>query len=130
MKTNLDPWDLAGDLLDRSTCRVKVAAVIEDQNERIFSWGWNSCGPNGMGLCAEKHAIFRANPKRIQGASIYVRGWNGVSESISKPCMTCYDRIVAAGIKYVTYTDENKVAVSTSVSTLIRSNLKRLRNDI
>jgi len=63
----LQPHDLAIDLTKRSICAVRVAAVLWDQYG-IFSWGWNSAGPDGFGQCAEIHAISRANKARLAGS--------------------------------------------------------------
>ena len=50
MKTDMGPWILANDLIYRSSCRVKMAAVIVDEKDRIFSWGWNHSGRDGLGM--------------------------------------------------------------------------------
>lgn len=86
----LTPRDLAVDLLSRSTCAVQCAAVIAFQDE-IFAWGWNSCGPDGLGQCAEAHALSRANPSRLKHATIYIaaqRQHNGKKISCP-PCERC-----------------------------------------
>lgn len=84
-----DPRKLAEALLKRSTCSVRVAAVIADKNG-IFSWGWNNVG-QGYGQHAEAHAITRANKKRLYGATIYVASERNRSGRtiISKPCFSC-----------------------------------------
>lgn len=88
------PRTLARDISDRSTCRVRVGAVLEDQYG-IFSWGWNGMGPTGLGLCAEAHAISRANPKRLRGANIYVYGKHRKTSNPtpSMPCSSCSDLV-------------------------------------
>lgn len=91
MKKPLDAKDLAIDILERSRCAVQVGAAIQDAAGRIVSWGWNSEGFDGMGLHAERHAILRANKKRLTGATIVVaskRRRNNKSV-ISKPCAEC-----------------------------------------
>lgn len=102
-----DPRELATDLLNRSICRVKVAAVIADK-AGISGWGWNSAGA-GWGLHAEAHAIGRTNPVRLHsGATIYVastRKRNGKIVS-SKPCADCAYLIGKHGLK-VEYRDAN-----------------------
>lgn len=81
---------LATDILERSICSVKVGAVIED-SKGILAWGWNSEGFDGYGLHAEAHAIMRANPKRLRGATIYVAGRRNRNDKPvpSKPCPEC-----------------------------------------
>jgi deoxycytidylate deaminase len=82
--------DLAIDILARSPCSVQVGAAIADKHG-IFSWGWNSVGPDGFGLHAEAHAISRANRKRLRGALLFVasvRKRNGKVVT-SKPCVEC-----------------------------------------
>ena len=105
---NTEPWTLAGKLRWRSRCRVKVGAVLVDRNGRIFAWGWNHAG-NGDGMCAERHALQRANPIRVTGASIYVRGWNGRRDTVSMPCSVCGNALARAGIAYVHALDRSKM---------------------
>ncbi len=73
MNTKKGARELAIDLLERSLCRIQVAAVLSDKHG-IFSWGWNYCGPDCKGLHAEDHAISRANRKRLRGARLTVAG--------------------------------------------------------
>ena len=108
MKKHGDPWRLAADLFRRSGCRVKMAAVVTDRQGRLISWGWNHPGPDGMGLCAERHALTRANPKRLAGATIYIRGWNSRSETVSKPCNRCYGALRRAAIEIVIFRNARK----------------------
>lgn len=124
MNTNLTPWDLAGDLRWRSQCRVKVAAVIVDRYGRIFSWGWNYDGPDGRGMCAERHAISRANRARLKGATIVVRGYNGSNESVSVPCDKCMRAILNSGIDIIdcVVNAKNKCRVSTHVDRIVEVN--------
>ena len=77
MQTKIDPWKLSLALMKRSACRVQVGAVVTDREGRVFAWGWNHAGADGLGLCAERHALGRANPKRLAGAAIHIRGFNG-----------------------------------------------------
>ncbi len=81
---------LAIDILARSQCSVQVGAAISDNNG-IFTWGWNSTGPSGFGQCAEKHAIARANKRRLTGATIYIAGIRRRNGKVvlSKPCDSC-----------------------------------------
>lgn len=77
--------------MSRSTCSVRVGACLVDEYGRIFSWGWNSMGPHGLGLHAEAHAICRANHQRLLNSTLYVasvRARNNLSVT-SKPCIGC-----------------------------------------
>lgn len=85
-----DPRQLALDLIPRSTCCVKVAAVVCDAGDNIISWGWNHSGPSGMGLHAEAHAIQRANHARLWYGTVYVAGQYSRGTNVnSKPCVDC-----------------------------------------
>lgn len=96
-----NPRQLAIDISHRSTCRVKVGSCIADQRG-IFSWGWNHAG-DGYGCCAETHAIFRANRKRLEGSTIYVAGYHRKTSNAcpAKPCKDCAKLIEAVGISKV-----------------------------
>ena len=85
------PQDLAVDLLRRSVCHVKVAAVIVDHKGKIFSWGWNHTGFDGFGEHAEAAAIRRANKDRLLGGMIYIAAERGRTARpvIAKPCPAC-----------------------------------------
>jgi len=102
MRTNLNPQELVVELLKRSTCSVQCAAVIADK-QGVFSWGWNSSGPTGLGQHAEAHAISRANPKRLAGATIYVAARRRKSGSAlnSRPCDACQN--IIKGCSQVVY---------------------------
>lgn len=108
MRKPSNAQELAIDILERSECSVRVGAVIKDKTG-IVSWGWNSPGPDGMGMHAEAHAISRANKKRLYGATIYVasvRGRNGKSIT-SKPCVDCQHLITKWNLK-VTWRDSDE----------------------
>ncbi|MCY4508608.1 MAG: hypothetical protein OXG35_16875 [Acidobacteria bacterium] len=105
MNTRLDAWRIAGKLRERSRCRVKVGAVITDARGAVFAWGWNHPGPDGLGLCAERHALLRANPRRLIGATVHIRGFNGANESGSTPCRVCHHALTRAGVRRIEYTD-------------------------
>lgn len=94
MNTKLKPESLILKLLDRSTCKVQVAAIIADSHG-IYSWGWNSSG-NGYGIHAEIHAIKRANPKRLPQSTLYVIGRRLKSGNYvdCKPCENCMKEVV------------------------------------
>jgi pyrimidine deaminase RibD-like protein len=105
-----DPRQLAIDLLPRSLCQVRVAAVIAD-SRGIFSWGWNFPGFTGFGMHAEAHAIMRANRGRLKGSTVYVAGErhrNG-KYVLAKPCEDCQRRIHKAGIRAAYYRDADGV---------------------
>lgn len=96
-----DPRQLAADILKRSTCSVKVGAVIADYHG-IFSWGWNNVG-GGFGKHAECHAIERAGHVRLYNATIFVasvRGDHGKTIT-SKPCEDCQKLIASYTMKVV-----------------------------
>ena len=107
MITNIPPRDLAIDLINRSSCRFKMAAVIAD-GWGIFSWGWNSSGPSGMGMHAEEHAISRANRRRLKGATITVVGMNANGNWVlSMPCRErCLPLLMKVGIGHIVWMDK------------------------
>ena len=80
--SDLTPQELAIDLLDRSVCKVRMAAVLSD-NYGIFAWGWNS----GY-IHAEEMVLMRANPRRVPGSTITVAGQRAKSGNwvYSFPC--------------------------------------------
>lgn len=100
------PKQLAQDIAERSNCRVKVGAVLVDK-KGIFSWGWNHIG-DGMGCCAEYHAINRANPKRLKGSTIYVFGKHRKTGNPcpAKPCRNCQSLIWGCYIKAVVWNNK------------------------
>lgn len=109
MNTKLLPKVLVFDLIPRSTCRVQMAAVIRDKYDAIFSWGWNhavnkSDGPHGV--CAEEHAVMRANRSRLRSATItiggiYRKGGNFLPSS--RPCDSCARLLKKFGISRIEY---------------------------
>ena len=101
-----DPRQLAIDLLPRSVCAVRVAAVIADPKGRIVSWGWNSSGRDGLGEHAEMAALRRANRRRLRGASIFVASVRG-KPITSRPCHICHYRLVDAGLREIRYMDRD-----------------------
>lgn len=118
MNTRCSPMDLAIDLIDRSSCNVRVAAVITDRTGRIFSWGWNHAGVDGLGECAEALAIRRANRNRLKGSTIYVAGMRVRNGKFvpSKPCQKCQKLLEAAGIKRVFYLTSTRDWISIEYS--------------
>ena len=117
MRTKTDPWTLTGNLRKRSACRVQMAAVVSD-SRGVFAWGWNHAGADGRGMCAERHALTRANPKRLGGAQIHVRGSHGRNESTSMPCPACQAALRRAGVSVVHYRDQDKERKTASVRAL------------
>lgn len=89
MRKPLDGQVLATEILSRSGCSVQVGAAIADK-WGIFSWGWNGVG-SGYGQCAERHAVHRANKKRLYGATVYVAGVRKRNGKLvpAKPCEKC-----------------------------------------
>jgi tRNA(Arg) A34 adenosine deaminase TadA len=111
MRKNLTPRELALDLLDRSSCKVQVSAVLSD-NYGIFSWGWNSppTNPNKIkGVHAEAHAIRRANSKRLKNATLTIAARRRKSRTIilSRPCENCMSIIKNNRIKRAEYTTKD-----------------------
>lgn len=107
MKKPSSAKQLAIDILARSTCLVQVGAAIADARG-IFSWGWNSAGPDGFGLHAEGHAIFRANRRRLRGATICVASrWRSSGKlTPAKPCADC-ERLIRKWNLKVYYRDRS-----------------------
>lgn len=103
------PKELALTLLNRSQCSVKVAAVLVD-SYGVFSWGWNSSGPSGFGLCAERHAIKRANRWRLPDSEIFIAGMRVRNHSFveAKPCEKCLAVILKCKIKVIHYYDKGE----------------------
>lgn len=104
-----DPRQLAAKILERSSCTIKVGAVLVDRKGNIFSWGQNHMGFDGFGQCAEAHAILRAMLRRtcgksctrFKGATIYVAGLRARNRKVlcSKPCPRCQALLDRLGIK-------------------------------
>lgn len=88
-----DPRDLAVDLIPRSICLVGVGAAVTDAGGSIISWGWNQVH-TGRGLCAERHAISRANRSRLWAGFVYVAGkYRNGNLVNAKPCEKCMEMI-------------------------------------
>lgn len=101
MEKNKDPKELAASLAKRSVCNVQVGCVIVDPEGRAFAWGWNSAGPIGSGMCAERMALRRGNKDRLQGSTAYVWSQRGTNVLCSIPCQHCWQALVKAGIAHV-----------------------------
>lgn len=100
MRKQGTPIELAEYVAKRSRCNVQVGAVIYD-DYGIFAWGFNNSGPDGMGLCAERHAISRANVKRLAGSSIAVVAFRKNRRICSIPCQKCSQELAGYGVKHV-----------------------------
>jgi tRNA(Arg) A34 adenosine deaminase TadA len=111
MNTRLSPRELALALLQRSTCNVRVGAVLSDR-KGIYAWGWNfgeSSMPFRRGTHAEEHAIRRANRKRLQGSTITVAGMRRNGHFVySKPCAEiCLPLCKKHGIEVIEFVDKS-----------------------
>lgn len=127
-------WDdyfieIAKVVSSRSTClRRRYGAVIVKKNV-IVSTGYNgsprgavNCDETGMcvreelrvppgqryELCeavhAEQNAIINGSPERMEGAVIYIAGFESDrSLAASSPCLLCKRMIINAGIKKVVF---------------------------
>jgi len=109
MRKDKLPEQLAIDLLPRSICNVRAAAVIVDKKGRIVSYGWNRSHLTGSdvgGICAEREAIRRSNRRRLRGATIYVAGqWRDSGNYVeARPCAICHALLVKHGIRKVRFT--------------------------
>ena len=96
MNTTKSPKTICVDLLHRSPCRVQMAAVLVDQQQRVYSWGWNNNYQH-----AEVHAIKRANPKRVSGSTLYLAGRRAKSGNwvYAFPCSSkCYKFVLRWGV--------------------------------
>jgi deoxycytidylate deaminase len=105
--------DKAHKLAGRSPMkRFGVGAVIVNGNKEV-STGW--CHQSDLQLTeyisihAETHAIYRANPKDLDGATIYIvtRSVKSNNRSIGKPCVRCAAMIHDAGIERIVYSIGN-----------------------
>lgn len=97
-----DPAEVAATILNRSISAVKVGACLVD-GHALHSWGWNGMGPDGYGIHAEAHVIRRANPRRLEGSTLYVASVRARNNRfvISRPCLECQKLIRWAGIAKV-----------------------------
>ncbi len=112
MRTD-DYLNKAYGLAQRSTMRrFGVGAVVVNKNE-IVSTGW--CHHSDLKLAeyisihAEVHAIHRANPKDLQGATIYIvtRSLKSRNRSLGKPCQRCTAFLHDVGIEKIVYSIDN-----------------------
>lgn len=79
-------------LMDRSRCRVQMAALLLNKEGRIISKGWNHEGPDGFGECAEVHCLKRADPDRVITSVMWIAGRRRKSGNpvLAKPCAACH----------------------------------------
>jgi deoxycytidylate deaminase len=101
------------DILHRSTCRVRVGAVIVSQDGKLLSYGWNHVG-DGYGCHAEVHAMTRAPWRMLKNSTIYVAGFRPGKSATgkgnyvnSKPCVNCQAMIDSAMIETVIVYNRN-----------------------
>ena len=95
---NQDPTEVVTALIDRSICQVQVAALLVD-NHGIFAWAWNDMGPKGLGMCAERRCLSRANRSRLPGSTLYIasrRARNGKIVT-ARPCLQCQPLLGSIG---------------------------------
>lgn len=112
MNTNLDPRELALIVAQRAndfnSTPYQIGAVLADR-WGIFSWGWCHRGNRSWlrSVHAERHAVERANPGRIKGATLYVVGRrrNSGRQILARPCPDCQLLIRDRGIYQVVYSN-------------------------
>jgi cytidine deaminase len=100
MNTTIDPLEFAELCARRSPCRVQVGAAISDCRG-IFAWGWNHAGPDGLGLCAERMALGRANRSRLHHTTLTIVARRRGREITSAPCACCQRVIAVLGVPWV-----------------------------
>jgi cytidine deaminase len=101
-------FELTSTIALRSCCNIKVGAVLYDKYG-IFAWGWNHSGHNGMGQCAERHAISRANPSRLPRSSISIVAIRRGKYICSIPCVTCFNALIRRSIRAFSCFDQDKI---------------------
>lgn len=108
MNTKRDPKEIAEAMITRSSCHVRVGAVLVDKAGNVFSWGWNSMGLDGFGQCAEIHCIKRANRARLPGSVMLIAGERARNKKAvpAKPCTRCQRWLDRWKIKAI-YRDSN-----------------------
>ena len=109
-----DPRQLVIDLIPRSICSVRVAAVVVD-GWGIFGWSWNGVG-DGFGEHAEAACIRRSNKRRLRGSTIYVAAVRMRSTRpctvTARPCRACEMLLRAYGIDRIVYRNKEGIWVS------------------
>lgn len=116
MNTRRPPEELAEIVSRRSLCKTQVGAVLHDAYGRILAWGWNNDGGiKQMGECAERHAMKRANRRRIRGARlvVFAKRVKSGSQLLALPCgyhengahsEGCFQLALDKGIRKVKFT--------------------------
>lgn len=112
----------------RSTCIRRCYGAVIVKNDRVISTGYNG-SPKGCYNCselnhcpreqlsipsgeryelcrslhAEENAIMRANPSDLEGATLYLAGFDAKTKKCIKsiPCIQCKKRILNSGISRV-----------------------------
>lgn len=109
MLTRCNPIKVAQYVARRSTshARYQIGAILTDQRDRIFSWGWAHPHNGKSSIHAEEHAIRRANPARLRGSTVIVAGYRVGTDRLicSRPCIRCHQRLQSVGVRKVIYSD-------------------------
>ena len=97
--------ELARDLSERSTIKIKVGAVIYTKN-KILSWGWNNPG-DGYGDHAEHMAVrrFIRAYRNVSSIPAYIAVFSTrKGKSItSRPCGNCEKLLRSVGVRGADY---------------------------
>lgn len=104
---------LASDMALKSTCRIRVGAVIVN-NRKIVSKGFNRPKTHplvckysyweGSNLHAEMDAVLKARKGPLKGSTIYVsRLYRDGMRAPSKPCQGCLEMLKDKGIKEIIF---------------------------
>ena len=100
-------------MAERSTLkRFQVGALIHKDGE--ISTGWAHMSDlklqKYISIHAEMHALWRANPKALDGADCYIVTLSAKSKNRTsgKPCETCMAHLYDAGIRKVYYSESNE----------------------
>lgn len=97
---------LAEDLSARSTVKIKVGAVLYNNNE-IIAWGWNNPGRDGLGEHAEHMAIRRFlrtfGYGEFRNVHVAVYSSRKGKPITSKPCARCEYLLRSWGVAGATY---------------------------
>lgn len=99
--------------LNSKHTKYQHGAVIE-KSGRILGLGYNENKPkaphyNEYSTHAEAAAIINAKEKHCLNATLYVCRLTANKINNSKPCERCMVHIIAAGIKRVVYTIDNRI---------------------
>lgn len=109
----LDFLAVAETIAERSTLkRFNVGAMIVKDGD--ISTGWAHMSDlqlqKYISIHAEMHALWRANPKSLDGADCFLVTLSAKSKNRtnSKPCESCMAHLYDAGIRKVYYTVSNE----------------------